>query len=866
MGEVVLLLDGHSLAYRAFYALPETIQTSSGQPTNAVYGFLSMLVKLLTEHPTDRIGVVFDRGAPTERLSIFPEYKAQRDETPSAFRGQVELIEECLDAMGIPVFGVTEHEADDLIATLAKRLSDEGQEVICVTADRDYLQLVRPGVRVLFNRKGVSDYVLYDEAAVEDRFGVPPDKLIDLVALKGDPSDNIPSVPGIGEKTAAQLISTYGSIEGVYEHLDELPSRIRRHAATLRQHRHQVELNRQLVRLRDDLELQEGPEAVVRGPWEEEQVKRLFNALQFRALTERLADIRPTGGEAATENIRVAAPGEAELSGSVALWWPEGSSGMALASGEEDPVWYADPKEAAAALREAGASLVAHDAKALAVRAEREGLEIAFPEHDTMLAAYLLDPADGRYPLEDLALRYLRRTLPTIQATNDGQLGLDLGDDTSEADSAAAHASVIAPLAARLEEDLAAVGMTDLYRRVELPLAQVLARMETCGVAVDASLLKRRSKEVTARIHELEQGVSEIAAGPINLNSTPQLRALLYDRLGLKPSRRTKTGYSTDQATLESLRHQHPVVPMLLEHRILEKLRSTYLDALPRMVDPHTGRIHAHLNQVSVATGRIGSDNPNLQNIPIRTELGRGIREAFIAGDEDGVLVVADYSQIELRVLAHVSGDPGLKEAFERGDDIHAATASKIWGFPLEEVPRELRDRAKAINFGLIYGMNRFGLASRLGVQPDEAQLFIDGYFRSFPLVQEFMEGMVAQARTDGFTTTILGRRRYIPELQHGNPRVRALGERQALNAPIQGSAADILKLAMIAVDRGLAESGTDARMVLTVHDELVIEASSDRSEVTKQQVRSLMEQAYPLEVPLVVEAAIGKTWADAKN
>lgn len=865
MPDTVLLLDGHSLAYRAFYALPETIMTSSGQPTNAVYGFISMLVKLLTEHPTDRIAVAFDRGAPTERLAIYSEYKAQREETPGAFRGQVELIEECLGAMGIPVFGVTGHEADDLLATLTALLETAGEQVILVTADRDYLQLVRPGVRVLFNRKGVSDYTLYDDAAVVDRFGVPPSKLIDLAALKGDPSDNLPSVPGIGEKTAASLIQQFGSIDAMYGRLDELPKKFARHRATLEACREQVQRNQQLTKLREDLDVDVTADDIRRGVWNEDEVQRLFVALQFRALTERLADIRPVGETAQSQEMHITT-GVTTLAGAVGVWWGADSEGVAIARTEDEATWEPDPRRAADALSADGVHVIAHDAKELIVRAAREGVSMPMPSFDTMLAAYLLDPSGGGYDLEGLSMRYLRRTLPTVaEDAASGQLGFSFDDDSNEAEVSTVHAGVLVPLAARLKEDLDAVGMTDLFEQVEMPLAMVLARMEQIGVAVDASLLEDRSREVTARIHELEREVAAVAGGPINLNSPTQLRTLLYDRLGLKPSRRTKTGYSTDQATLESLRDEHAIIPVLLEYRILEKLRSTYLDALPRLVDSRTRRIHAHFNQVSVATGRIGSDNPNLQNIPVRTELGREIRKAFIPGIPDGVLIVADYSQIELRVLAHVSNDPGLREAFDSGADIHAATASKIWGAPLDEVPRELRDRAKAINFGLIYGMNRFGLAQRLGVSPDESQRFIDGYFRSFPFVRSFMDEMVEQARRDGYTTTILGRRRYIPELQHGNPRIRALGERQALNAPIQGSAADILKLAMIAVDRGLADE-QDARIVLTVHDELVIEVPKSRSEVTMRHVRSLMEQAYPLVVPLVVDAALGVNWADAKH
>ena len=871
MAAPILLLDGHSLAYRAFYALPDTIQTSAGQPTNAVYGFLSMLVKLLTEHPTDRIGVAFDRGRPTVRLEVFTEYKAQREETPHAFRGQVELIEQCLAAMGIPVFGIIGHEADDLLATLTRQARAAGDEVLLVTADRDYLQLVQPGVTVLFNRKGVSDYTLFDAAEVEAKYGLPPERYIDLAALRGDPSDNLPGVAGIGDKTATTLIQTFGSVEVMLDKLDELPKKFQRFAEPLAEARTQILRNKQLIRLVDDLELEVTIEDVRRGPWDEEEVRRLFGALQFRALLERIADIRPAS-EVESSSVIVGSGSAHDLApadagSAIGIAWLEGADGLALARPGEEPVWFAHVREASTLLTDPDARIVTHDAKSLLVRAWRDGIDAQLPVSDTQLAAYLLDPAAGRYPLDELSVRYLRRHLPDAATSDEpgGQLGFGF-DDTTNAESAGARAAVLAPLAERLEADLAACGMLELYRDIELPLARVLARMEEHGVAIDADLLRARSATVTARIHEIETAVAEINGGPINLNSTPQLRALLYERLELKPSRRTKTGYSTDAATLETLKGQHPVIELMLEHRILEKLRSTYLDALPAMIDPRTGRIHAHFNQTSVATGRIGSESPNLQNIPIRTELGREIREAFIAGIDDGMLVVADYSQIELRVLAHITGDPGLVAAFERGDDIHAATAATIWRMDVADVPKDLRNRAKAINFGLAYGMNRYGLAQKLGVEPDVAQGFVDGYFASFPLVRDFMHEVVEQAKRDGYTTTMLGRRRYIPELQHANPQVRAMGERQALNAPIQGSAADILKLAMLKVDAGLIERGLDARIVLTVHDELVLEARAADAEVTMEAVRSLMEQAHPMRVQLVVDARCARTWAEAKT
>ncbi|MGH2829662.1 MAG: DNA polymerase I, partial [Actinomycetota bacterium] len=482
------------------------------------------------------------------------------------------------------------------------------------------------------------------------------------------------------------------------------------------------------------------------------------------------------------------------------------------------------------------------------------------------LAAYLLDPASGAYDLPSVLARYLKRDLPTAKPSDgDGQMSFDVGE-TSEVEETCARAAALPALADHLESELKRLGMLDLLRDVELPLARVLAEMERTGIGIDVALLQRMSTELATDIAGIEERIFQHAGGPFNLNSPPQLREMLYGRLGLKPSKRTKTGFSTDAATLETLRGEHPIVDELLHYRELSKLKSTYLDALPPLIDPADGRLHATFNQAAAATGRISSENPNVQNIPVRTDLGRRIREGFVAGFAGHTLLVADYSQIELRVLAHITGDTGLCEAFARDEDIHAATAARVWSFPVGEVPRDLRGRAKMINFGLSYGMSAYGLAQRLGITPDEAAEFIEAYFKSFPGVKEFMEQVVREAYRDQFTVTLLGRRRYLPELSSSNPRIRSLGERQALNAPIQGTAADIIKLAMLKVDAGLRERGLGARMVLTVHDELIFEVPESQLPATTEAVRSLMEQAYPLEVPLKVDIAHGRSWANAKG
>jgi DNA polymerase-1 len=872
----LLLLDGHSLAYRAFFALPTSLVTSTGQITNAVYGFTSMLIKLLTEQRTDRIGVAFDLGAPTIRLAQYAEYKAGRAETPTEFSSQMGLLREVLDTLHVPVFQVPDHEADDVIATLARRGVERGLEVAVVTADRDMLQLVGGGIEVLFNRKGISDITLYDHDAVVERFGVPPEQLPDLVALKGDPSDNLPGVPGIGDKTASTLVQQFGSVEAMFEQLDELPQKLRKLAPKLEEAKEQILRNKRLAQLVDDLDLGVDPADIRMGEWDQEVIRRLFLSLEFRSLLERLPDVRRAAPAAASEfvarqgggrdvkELDAAARGGARL----AVATRSGSNGVAIATGDEEAVWLEDPGAASDLLADPAVAKVAHDAKELIVARIRDGATFDGLAFDTKIAAYLLDPAAGTYEVEDLSLRYLDRELPTAKPADDGaQLSLDVVPEEAAAPEAVcAQAAALLPLADTLAAQLDRLGMTQLYREVEQPLIDVLAHLELTGVAIDVGLLEQQGNTMGSEIAGLEESITRHAGGAININSPPQLREVLYDRLGLQPGRRTKTGYSTDAAALENLRGLHPIVDDILRYRELTKLKSTYLDALPRLIDPATGRLHARFHQTVTTTGRLSTSDPNLQNIPVRTGLGREIRRAFIAGFPDHTLLVADYSQIELRVLAHITGDPGLRDAFAKDLDIHAATAAKIYGFTVEELPRDLRDRAKAINFGLAYGMNAYGLSQRLGILPDEAQEFIDAYFTSFPGVKEFMSSVVREAYRDGYTMTLLGRRRYIEELTHRNPRVRQMGERQALNAPIQGTAADIIKLSMIKVDAGLSEAGLGARMVLTVHDELIFEVPNSELDATREAVRSLMEQAYPMEVPLRVDLATGANWAEAKG
>ena len=868
----IFLLDGHSLSYRAYFALPPSLATSSGQVTNAVYGFTSMLIKLLTEEHPDLMAVAFDKGPPTVRLEKYADYKAGRAETPDDFREQLGLIREVVGALRIPVVEVEGHEADDAIATLALRACDRGLEAVVVTADRDFFQLVRPGVRVMFNRKGISDIVDYDERAVTDRFGLPPGKYLDYVALKGDPSDNIPGIPGVGEKTASRLVQEYGSAEAAVDHADEESPRIRK---GLQEAGTDITRNKEVARLETDLDLEIEPEDCVLGEWDPDEVRRLFNSLEFRTLLERLEEAGVTRPrlDSAELHLRQGRPRDVDglIKGKdpVALALEAqggrlqaiavsggGSAATHLAVDGEVPEdireWLADPAR----------SKLVHDAKEVEASAFRLGLRVEGVAFDTLLAAYLLDPAEPDYQLGALTAKYLGVDLleeAESAAPDDGQLPLEETWRT-----AAARAAAVAILAPVMEEEAGRAGVRSLLEEVELPLSRVLARMQAAGVTLDVPYLTEMSETVGDRMRNLEQKIYGHAGQEFNLGSPQQLAQILYEKLGLPVLKRTIKGRapSTEADVLEKLRDHHPIVESLLAYRELAKLKSTYLDALPPLVNTATGRVHTTFNQVAAATGRLSSVNPNLQNIPVRGELGRQIRKAFVPGGKDQVLLVADYSQIELRVLAHLSGDPALAEAFATDADIHAATAGKVFGLPPEQVDAELRRRAKVVNYGLAYGMNAYGLASRLGIPPDEAQEFIDAYFEGFPNVRDFLDRQVAVAAAEGYTQTMLGRRRYLPELQSPNPRIRDLGRRMALNAPIQGSAADILKLAMIRVDGAVEPMA--ATMVLTVHDELVLEVEGDRVAELAEVVRKEMESAYELSVPLRVDVGWGSTWAEA--
>lgn len=868
------LLDGHSLAFRAFYALPPDLATPDGRPTNAVFGFTSMVIKLLGDEHPDAMAVAWDTPEPTFRDEAFADYKATRKAAPDLFRDQLPLIDEVAQVLGIRQFRVPGVEADDVIATLARRAAAAGWEVLVVTGDRDAFQLVGGAIKVVYTRRGISDTVMADAAWVEERYGVTPAQYPDYAALRGDTSDNLPGVAGVGEKTATRLVAAYGSLEGIYERLDEQPPRLRESLAAARA---QVFLNRDLTQLLEDVPVEADPEDLRLPPWDPSRVRKVFDGLAFRSLWQRLQEVGGAGAVAAQGVLDVevvAAPAPAvPREGVLALEpvWEEGRLRGLLVAGEGDRAAFvaADrlgPLEAA--LADPAVPKALHDAKPLARALIEAGGDLVGLAFDTALAGYLINPAERAPELSDLAAQVLGLEIEPERAggTESGAQGAfdfeGKGPDLERLGRRAlAVARLVEPLTARLEDQ----GGLDLYREVELPLVRVLARMEEAGIMVDRPYLAELGEHLRDRLATLERRVHEAAGEPFNINSTLQLREVLFDRLHLPVLKKTPKGApSTDASVLQKMVDQHPVVAHLLAYRELEKLRSTYVDGLlPLIADD--GRIHCVFNQTGAATGRISSEQPNMQNIPVRTEEGRTIRRAFVAAPGHA-FVVADYSQIELRILAHLSGDPGLLEAFAAGADIHAATAARVWNLSPGEVTPELRRRAKMINFGLLYGMEAYGLGQRLEIPAEEAKQHMDAYFAQFPAVAEFMRGMVARARADGFTTTILGRRRYLPELSADNFRVRQTAERMALNAPIQGSAADIIKKAMVVLDEALAADCPAAALLLQVHDELVLEAPREHVGEAARLTREAMEGVVDLQVPLRVELGIGPSLADAKG
>jgi len=886
----LMLLDGNSLTYRAFFALPTDMATASGQVTNAVFGFTSMLINMLRDHEPDGIMVAFDRPEPTFRHEMIPTYKAQREAAPDILRQQLGLVREVVEALHIPMVEMVGFEADDVLATLATRARDNADDVIIVTGDRDTYQLVDdPHVRVLYNKRGVSDYALYDEAGILDRTGVTPELYPQYAALRGDNSDNLPGVPGVGEKTAARLINKYGGLDGIFANVDEQTPKLREN---LMEHEARARLNLSAMVLVRDVPVDLDIEHLRWDDIDVDEVSRLFEFLEFRSLYDRLNVVlegrlpilEVTGGVLEAELTTAATPAEAAgvLESlrtrndpvAIAPAWDDGSlAGLAfVTAADEGAVVYIghelfadnDVRSTISALvGDGGVPINAHHVKPVIRALDQLGIDLTSLDIDTELGAYLVDPADNRYGLDALLLRYLQLELATDPATAAGQLDFE-GESVAPAQVAAREALGVDVLAPAIAEFMQARGLRSLYDDIERPLVRVLARMEGLGVGVDVDELTRLRDHLVSECDRLRNEIVEAAGRELNVNSTKQLREVLFDELGLTPQKKTKTGFSTDAASLERIRDQHPIVEALLSYREVEKLRSTYGQGLLDVVGPDD-RIHATFNQTVARTGRLSSEDPNLHNIPVRTEQGREFRRAFVPSAGTHMLV-ADYNQIELRVIAHLAQDTGLIEAFETGRDIHNTTAASIFGVATTSVTVEQRSKAKMVSYGLAYGMEAYGLAQRLSIPTEEAAEILDAYFEAFPMVRSFMDRVVSEAKERGYTETEFGRRRQIPELASPNFRVRQAAERQAMNAPIQGLAADIFKVALVRLDRALSDDGYDSDLVLQVHDEVILEVPPDELEVVQKLTVETMMGAADLRVPLDVNVSVGATWADAKG
>ena len=918
-----MLIDGPSLVYRGYFALPP-LTTSDGSLVNAVFGFLQIVLRGMQDLKPDYAIVSFDLGKPQFRFDAYPDYKAGRPSMPDDLRSQFPVVREVVTMMGMPIQELAGFEADDVIGTLALQAAAAEVDTYIVSGDLDGLQLVNDHIRLLTTRMGVASTVIYDEAKVDERYGLRPDQMLDYKALKGDTSDNIPGVPGVGEKTAVALLQEFGSLDAIYERLDEVKGKLRERLA---EHRESAFLSRHVGRIVTDLPVTLDLEASRTGRYDRRAVAQRFRELEFRSLIDRLppSSIAPTGhdaperetggglqlsldllgggaGHGATEADttesqapRVAPdplvdPGgaiehvdpriprneadrvelEAWLAahrGGVGLGWGAGPGrpldrallGIAFA-GEDGTCWYlplgGDGGDWLPSwLTRADRPLIGHDLKQLVVLLARSGTTPGGPAFDTLVASYMLNAALRAQTLDDLAANRYSAELPPRPIS--GESG---AEEAVVARRAAAEALTALLLKPALEAEMGEAGLTDLFAEVEMPLLPVLAGMELAGVQIDGAVLGAMATEFSEQLASLESRIYELVGHPFNIGSPKQLEQILFTELGLPATKRTRTGYSTDASVLEELKEKHEAVALILEHRQVAKLKSTYVDALPLLMD-EAGRVHTTYSQAIAATGRLSSTDPNLQNIPIRTALGRRIRRAFVA-PPGMLLLAADYSQVELRILAHVSGDPGLKAAFAAHEDIHRSTAARVLKLAPGEVTFEQRSMAKMVNFGVAYGMSDFGLADRLRIPREEAHQFIADYFAAYEGIRRYIVEMKILARDQGYVSTLLGRRRYIPELTARNPSLRQAGERMAINMPIQGTAADGIKIAMVKLAAAMAQGGLRSRMLLQVHDELVFETDEAELPALASLAREVMEGALPLDVPLTVDLKVGADWA----
>lgn len=858
----VMIIDGNSLMHRAFYALP-MLTNKKGVPTNAVYGFTNMLLRLIEDYKPGYLGVAFDKKGPTFRHEIYAEYKATRQKAPEELAPQFELLKKLLKLMGIAIHEVEGYEADDILGTFARLGKERGWEVYLVTGDRDALQLVSPQVRVIMTKKGISDVRVFDVEEIKKEYGLTPAQIVDLKALMGDSSDNIPGIPGIGEKTALKLLHQYHTIEEVLDNAQNVSGQKLKEA--LIKYKEQAMLSKRLATIVQDAPLDIKVENCSYEIPHSRELLEFLEELEFQSIIEKLG-IQPkeriaTTASAREKNVievntldelryhvqnlmnvsRVAILVQDDcitISNSPAQVYRMKLKGDLLTQGLNHQDVFMELKPI---LEKQDLRKIVYDGKRLILEAHRYGIHVEGLEFDVFIAAYLLDPARNRYDLVQLLYEYA---------------GLDVND---------ADASDLYLLAGYMREKLKETEMLYLYEEIEHPLINVLADMEITGFKVDKDMLKQLGEEFSLELSNLTKEIYTLAGEEFNINSPKQLGYVLFEKLKLPVIKKGKTGYSTDIEVLEQLRPYHELVEKVIEYRQVMKLKSTYIDGLLSVIDPRDGRVHSSFNQTVTATGRISSAEPNLQNIPVKLEMGRRIRKVFVASGEDYVLVDADYSQIELRILAHMSGDPTFIEAFRNNQDIHLRTASEIFGVPIDKVTPEQRSNAKAVNFGIVYGISDYGLAKSLGISRKQAREYIDSYFARYPKVKEYMERIVEIAKKQGYVTTLMNRRRYLPELKSRNFNIRSQGERLAMNTPIQGSAADIIKKAMNDVYAELKRRNLKSKLILQVHDELIIDTYKPELEEVKELVVRCMENAVKLSVPLVVDVGVGRSWYDAK-
>ncbi|WP_030197912.1 DNA polymerase I [Streptomyces sp. NRRL S-87] len=889
----LMLMDGHSLAYRAFFALPaENFTTATGQPTNAIYGFASMLANTLRDEAPTHFAVAFDVSRKTWRSKEFPEYKANRSSTPDEFKGQVELIGELLDAMAVPRFAVDGFEADDVIATLATQAEAAGFDVLIVTGDRDSFQLVTPRTTVLYPTKGVSELTRFTPEKVEEKYGLTPQQYPDFAALRGDPSDNLPGIPGVGEKTAAKWINQFGSFAELVERAEEVKGKA---GQNFRDHLESVKLNRVLTEMVRDVALDRAPGDLERRPYDRKAVTGVLDVLEIRnaSLRERLLAVDP--GADQEEAPAPAAGVELDVSvlgaGELAPWLAEHARGplgvatvdawalgtgsvseIALAAAGGAAAWFdpsvldeGDEQAFAVWLADPARPKVMHNAKGAMRVMPEHGWTVAGVSMDTALAAYLVKPGRRSFALDVLAVEYLGRELQPPAA--DGQLAFGTDEDeTAEAEALCAQARAVLDLGDAFAAKLQEVGAAELLHDVELPTSELLARMERHGIAADRDHLEAMERQFADAVQQAVKEAHATVGHEFNLGSPKQLQEVFFGELGLPKTKKTKTGYTTDADALAWLAQQtdHELPVIMLRHREQARLRST-VEGLIKTVAAD-GRVHTTFSQTVAATGRLSSTDPNLQNVPVRTDEGRAIRRGFVVGEGFESLMTADYSQIELRVMAHLSEDEGLIEAFLSGEDLHTTVASQVFGVERSAVDAEMRRKIKAMSYGLAYGLSAFGLSQQLNIDPAEARGLMDTFFERFGGVRDYLQRVVDEARATGYTATMLGRRRYLPDLNSDNRQRREAAERMALNAPIQGTAADIVKLAMVRVDRALAGAGLTSRMLLQVHDEIVLEIAPGEAAEVEAIVRREMAAAVELRAPLDVSVGVGPDWESAAH